>query len=301
MGEVDLWPICIDAFRAISTHYIPAMDEVGTEHELSAEEGWLLVPALSFEPEVVSAERLRIRSPYDSERRFDVGLKKMAERGFLLPVEGLDRAYRLTPRGREAVLNILGAAYRVMGELQPLPTEESEALSNQLFKLVEACLDAPEPPGKWSITHSRRLDPGEDAAVMVRIDQYLSDLAAYRDDCHLAAWQIHEIEGHAWEIFSLLWRQAQLSITDIPEKLHRRGFNPAEHDDALADLVRRGWVDLERADYLLTRLGKEIREAVEAETDRYFYRPWTCLSVHEIASLKKQMIQLSDSLKPKKC
>jgi hypothetical protein len=296
MNEVSLWSLCIDAYHAISKSYVPVMDQTAVEHQLTGEEGWLLLPALSFEPEVISAERLRIRSPYTAADMYATGLEKLADRGFLIPVDDNEDTYRLTSKGRETVLDIVGAAYAVMGDLQPVPTGELEALSKQLCKLVRACLDTPEPPGKWSITHSRQLDPGKDAAVMVRIDQFMSDLAAYRDDCHLAAWQTHQIEGHGWEVFTFLWRLGKLTLGELTEKLERRGFLASEYEYALADLVRRGWIDVDVKEYHLTQLGTEIRENAEAETDRYFYRPWACLSVQEIDELQTQLLRLKEAL-----
>lgn len=296
MEEVSLWSTCVDAYHAISKLYVPVMDQTAVAHQLTSEEGWLLLPALSFELEVVSPEILRIRSPYTAAERYAAGLKKLADLGFLDPVDDDKDAYRLTPKGRGAVLDIVGAAYAVMGKLQPLATEALDALSKQLCKLVRACLDAAEPPGKWSINHSRRLDPGEDAAVMVRIDQYLSDLAAYRDDSHLAAWQIHGIQGHAWEALTVLWRKGSFSLDALCEQLAHRGFTKEDYHKALADLINREWVNFDDEVYCLTELGEKVREAAEADTDGYFYRPWSCLSDQAIRDLQKQLSRLKTAL-----
>jgi hypothetical protein len=272
------------------------MNQKAVECNLSAEEGWLLFPALSFYPQVISAEKLRIRSPYTSFQRYDAGLEKLAKMGFLDPVYDDKGAYQLTSKGSGAVLDIVGAAYTVMGEMEPLGTDDLDAISTLIYQLVDASLEAPEPPGKWSIKHSRKLDPGSDAAVMVRIDQYLSDLAAYRDDSHLAAWQIHEIEGHAWEALSVLWRKGPFSLDTLCELLVHRGFTKEEYHNALADLIKRGWVNLDDGDYCLTELGVKVREAAEADTDGYFYRPWSRLNDQALRDLKKQLTRLKTAL-----
>jgi hypothetical protein len=292
MVEIILWPIFVDAYHAISQCYVPVMDEKAAEYQLPERGGWLLLPALTFDPDNISAEKLRIRSPYTSARRYQAGLEELVAGDFIIAEPVNDLGYRLSPAGRQAILAIIQAGYDVMQTLQPLDTGELEALANMLYQLVYACLEAPEPPGKWSISHSRRIDPGDDAPDLVRIDQYLSDLAAYRDDSHLAAWQIHEIKGHAWEAITVLWRKGPFSLDALCEQLAHRGFTTEEYQVALADLIRRGWVTSDAKQYSLTELGEKVREATEADTDGYFYRPWSCLSEQEIDFLQKQLTRL---------
>jgi predicted transcriptional regulator len=296
MKAIYVWPVCNDAYHAISQCYVPVMDEKAAEYDLPEGGGWLLLPALTFDPDIISAEKLRIRSPYTSARRYQAGLKKLADLGFLDRVDTDKDKFRLTSKGRGAVLDIVGAAYAVMEEMQPLDTDELDAISKQIYQLVNACVEAPEPPRKWSITHSRRIDPGDDAPVMVRIDQYLSDLAAYRDDAHLAAWQIYEIEGHAWETLTVLWRKAPFTLDGLCEQLAHRGFTTEEYRVALADLIERGWVNLDNGDYCLTELGEKVREESETDTDDYFYRPWSCLSDQAIRDLQKHLTHLKTAL-----
>ena len=54
---------------------------------------------------------------------------------------------------------------------------------------------------------------------MVRIDQFFSELRAYRDDSHLAAWRGYENNGHAWDILTLLWVEDKLPVKAVNEKL----------------------------------------------------------------------------------
>lgn len=296
MREIDVWPVCVDAYHAISKYYLPIMDEKAAEFELPEGGGWLLLPALTFDPDTISAEKLRIRSPYTSARRYQAGLEALATGGFLVPAGGIDQTYKLSSAGRQAILAVIQAGYGCMKTLQPLDTSELVALANTLYQLVYACLDASEPPGKWSISHSRKIDPGEKAAAMVRIDQYLSDLAAYRDDSHLAAWQIHDIEGHAWEALMVLWRKGPFTLDQLYQQLAHRGFTAKEYQVAMADLIKRGWVTRDIEQYCLTELGEKVREAAEADTDGYFYRPWSCLSDKAIRDLEKQLTRLKTVL-----
>ena len=102
-----------------------------------------------------------------------------AARGYLRVV---DRGgYLLTDKGHAAAHAIVQAAYDCMAKLAPLEPDRLECLAGLLRRLSLACAAAPEPPGTWDIAHSRKTDPGLDAAVVIRIDQYLTDLAAYRE------------------------------------------------------------------------------------------------------------------------
>jgi len=124
----------------------------------------------------------------------------------------------------------------------------------------------------------------------------LSDLAAYRDDAHLASWQPHPIEGHAWEAFTYLWRGEAITLDGLYQKLERRGYSRDEYRQAVEDLMKRGWVAERAEGYQVTTLGKEIRQTAEETTDRYFYAPWSCLSQEETKDLRTLLIRLRDCL-----
>jgi DNA-binding PadR family transcriptional regulator len=296
MNTIALWSTTLGAIQALGKHYVPAMDETAAELKLPEWNGWLL-PALVFEPEPVSAARFRMRTPYTSARSYNERLAKAAKQGFLAPVAEAENEYHLTELGRQAAERVFGAAYAKMTALQPMPTTDLERLASLLHRLVKSCLITPEPPGKWCISHSRRIDPGENASVMVRIDQYLSDLAAFRDDAHLAAWQSHNIEAHIWEAFTCLWRGEATTLDGLSHKLERRGYSQDDYKQALENLIKRGWIKEEAGEYHVTALGQEVRQAVEETTDRYFYAGWSCFSQEETEEFQNLLILLRDGLK----
>jgi len=295
MNTAGLWPIALEALQALGRHYGPEMARAAAELNLPEWYGWLL-PALVLDPEPVSAARLRVRSPYTSARLYNERLANAASQGLLALVAGTENEYRLTEWGKRAAERVIGAAYMKMATLQPLPPTELERLADLLLRLVKSCLIAPEPPGKECINLSRRTDPGDHAAVVIRIDQYLSDLSAYRDDAHLAAWQPYQIDGHAWEAFTLLWRGEASTLDDLCQRLGRRGYSRDEYRQALEDLIQRGWVAEEAGEYRVTPPGKEIRQTAEETTDRYFYTPWSCLNQEETEDLRTLLIRLRDAL-----
>lgn len=296
MNTVALWAAALEAHRALGTHYGPAMDQTASELRLPEWRGWLLA-ALLLEPDPISATRLRVRSPYTSARLHNERLARAAEQGFLTRVRKTENEYHLTELGRHAAERVIEAAYAKMTALQPMSSAELEQLAGLLHRLVMSCLTAPEPPGRWCIVHSRRTDPGDSASFAVRIDQYLSDLGAYRGDAHLAAWQPYGVGGHAWEAFTHLWRGEAATLDELYQKLEHRGYSRDEYRQALEHLLQRGWVRAEAGEYQVTVPGQEIRQAAEDTTDKYFYAPWACLRQEDTEELRTLLLRLRDGLR----
>ncbi len=294
MHATDLWPLVEEARRALGSHYDPAMERAAADSGLPSPEWSLLFPALTFEPDSFTVKRLRIRNPYSAPHVFQARLERLVNLGALTP-EG-EESYRLTEAGRAAIRQVIQAAYASMAPLSPLPAEDLEDLAGLLRTVVQASLDALEPPGKWCIVNSRAIDPGDDAPVMVRIDQYITDLAAYRDDAHLAAWQPLELSGHAWEAFTVLWRGEAGTAEEVQARLPRRGYSTSDYAEALRDLADRGWAAGDSGRFQLTAQGRDLRQEVEERTDRYFFAPWAILNESETGRLRNLTAQLRDGL-----
>ena len=179
-----------------------------------------IIPAYTFEPDPISVPRIRVRIPYNSPAYYDESLLSLLELDCLYEV--LDGGYLLNERGREAFDSIVQSAYKRMSELLPMSQDPMEELQHLLYRLVQASLLSDEPTCKWSIIYSRRLDPGGDASAIIKVDQYLSDLASYRDDAHLASWRSHIIGGHAWDILGVIWSGEASSMGEIIERLKSR-------------------------------------------------------------------------------
>jgi hypothetical protein len=240
--------------------------------------------------------RLRLRSPYTATRLYSERLAKAARGGFLTRVAQAEHAYGLTELGRQAAQQIMRAMYAQIATLQPISSTHLERLAGFLHRLVMSSLTAPEPPGKRCLLQSRRIDPGITAPAVVRIDQYGGDLAAYRDDAHLAAWQPHNLNGHAWDALTCLWRSAAATLDGLHQELERRGHSRDEDRQALEDLLQRGWVGEQTGNYQVTPLGQAIRQAAEEATDQYFYAPWSCLSQGETEELRTLLMLFRDGL-----
>jgi hypothetical protein len=292
MSTSDLWPLALEAWEALGAVYGPAMARAAAEEAglpAGVYFGWFL-PALGLDPEPISAQHLAAWAPYTApalnESRFEANVRL----GLLR--RGAAGEYYLTEAGRAATKCIIAAAYAAMAALQPLPAADSARLADLLRCLVAASLAAAEPPGKWRLRLSRRTDPGESAPILARIDQYLTDLNAYRDDAHLAAWQPYGVSGPAWEAFTLFWRDEATSLDELTDKLARRGHTREVYSQAAQELIGRGWV-VEAADgYAVTEAGRVLRQEAEDTTDRYFYTAWACLDAREVGELRELLTRL---------
>ena len=297
MENTDLWPLAWETLLALRAHYGPAIDHAAEDIGIPFGEwyGWLMAARI-FEPEAVSTARLHVRAAYTSPDKLEGYLARGAELGLLEP-EGAGE-YRLSDQGHAAVRRLIATAYAVLASLCPLPERDLERLAGLLYRLVQASLAAPEPPGKWCLRKARHYDPGEGAAVMVRLDQYLSDLDAYRDDARLAAWQPFGVSGQAWDAFTVLWRNGPMTLVELHARLERRGHTCEAYGAALQELVGRGWATQEDGTYRLSDQGLSVREDTEALTDRYFYAAWACLSKAEIGELRELLARVREGLMP---
>jgi hypothetical protein len=295
MEQPAVWPIAYDAMIALSKACRPKMEQAARNAGLDLAAFDTLLIGLDFEPQPLAAWRLRRRGPYTAAGRYEDRLRQATRLGFLrVPREG---EYSLTDRGRRAAGAAVAAMRAALAKLEPLPAADLDRLAGMLSQLVDASLAAPEPPGKWCLTLSHRTRPAEDAPALVRIDQSLGDLNAYRDDAHMAAWQPSELDGADWEALTFVWRGEANTLDALAERLQRRGHTRGDYAGALAELSRRGLVVERDGAFRATAAGQKLRQSAEERTDRYFYKPWKRLDAVQIDELRGLLERLRDSLR----
>ncbi|MBN1178309.1 MAG: hypothetical protein JXD18_03800 [Anaerolineae bacterium] len=237
------------------------------------------------DPQPLSLDHYCTTTPYSARQVFVDRLEGLAQLELLERVG--ESAYRLTDLGRRAVESIFAPAHAGLDTVTALSAAEGQRLADLLLRIVTATMEAPDPASKWAMECSRWTDPGVGASFAARIDQYITDLYHYRDDAHLAAWQPYDVSGHAWEIFTFIWRDTVATAAEMAERMAQyRGHTTADYQAALDDLAGRGWVVERDGRYELTDAGRRLREDAEAATDRHFFAGWGTLDDDELLELR---------------
>jgi hypothetical protein len=293
MNGHKLWNLTREAVATIRTHYEPVIERIITESGLDGGTWWVPLAALTFDPETTTIARFQVRDPYTAADAYLTRLIAAAEKGYL--AEARPGEYRLTDMGQVEAHRFVQELRAAMVEADPLPEADSERLINLLDRLVQACLNTPPPPGTWSISLSHKLMP-EASPPLPYIEQAISCLAAYRDDAHLAVWQPSGLSATALETLTFLWRGEADSLDALCERLAHRGHPRQMYAQALVELRERGLIEGPDSAPQVTGAGQPFRDQVEADTDRYFFAPWTCLDDAEKAELADLLTRLRDGL-----
>jgi predicted transcriptional regulator len=252
-----------------------------------------LFTAQAHENGLVTAATLRQRFPYVHPERMENYLQNLVESNHLQPGEnGVPGAYSLTQKGRETIQAHLDTFWGEVANLQPIPEANIERIAELLTRVVAAIADLTA-PAKPSFEAMQWLKAPEDATALVKIDHALDNLNAFRDDAHLATFQI---SGHAWEALTDVWQGVADTAEAIAERRLNRGYTSADYTCALSDLVKRGWLTETKGVYALTERGQVVRDEAETLTDRYFYSPWNVLNIDEIQELRDLLPQLEAGL-----
>ena len=243
------------------------------------------------------AEALR-RDPYSRPEGFAGEFARLAADGWLEPTGGGDdpmtTRYVVLPHARDAVCALDRAGDARLGELIATPDADLERVHELLAAIHASNLAAPEPPARWAA--ERRFRSASDATPLAgRIREAGLDVLAYRDDVHLAAWSAHAdpaTEGGMWNAFSHVWSGAARAAPEIAWAAAFRGHDAAFYEQALAALEARGWLVAEGGAYRTTAEGQALRDAVERQTDEWFFAPWAVLGEDELTELSEGVTAL---------
>lgn len=254
---------------------------------------WYMVQAQEFDPEPLSVARLRVRAVYSGERIAAALLELLATEGWL-DYQG-NGNYVPTLAGRDVMERMRQRPGEWLGGL---PTELTDlaGLEMVLGRVIASCM-ATEADGPWCLRYSRRRAPGDDAAAVLKINQYCADFNAFRDDVHMASYRSYDVSGQVWEIFWTIWQEQATTVEAINEALVYRGLSRREVGLAIDELVARGWVAAaDNNGYTITEAGRTIRETAEQITNERFYAPFVCLSETELADLLERLERLQKEL-----
>jgi hypothetical protein len=291
------WSVLEESFDILGGYGFPAMDRTATE--LALEPGWFTWVAAIwlFGSEPITTANFMRMLPYGLARLNEERFASAAGQGCLIS-DG-EGGYSPAERGLDAAHKIWRAAGDSLADLSSLPEENLHRLFSYLVRIADTALAAPEPPSHFFLAHKR--ENYRRFGTQYPLEGFVvrfGELSAHRDDAHIAAWQAHEIEGHAWEILTYLWCNTSAASADtLFEKVGYRSIPLEVYTQDLQELAGRGWIEETAGEYLPSAEGKRIREEAETLTDRYFFAPWSCLSEAELEDLFNLSTELRDGLK----
>jgi len=270
---------------------------MGFVKEKNLPSGWgTWGPAIVLFPdEIISTTQYMRIFPYGLARTIGERFESAAQRGFLVSEE---QGYRATEQGKSINQQGLNALTNSIAHIDPISSTEFQRLIDYLVRLVEASISASEPPPKFCIAHYMNYKStfSSETSLSRIFVHHFKELDFYRMDSHMAAWQIHNIEGNLWEVFSEVWGGENNTLDKLYEELSFRGITRDEYTQILQELVKYDWIQETDGEYRITPKGKHIREEAEVLTNRYFFTPWSCLSESELEDFMNLAIQLRDGL-----
>ena len=271
----------------------PASAEALEVAGLTGSEWALLVYCFLNEPPF-TLDDLRCWLPYTSDALLGRWLKELLA---TLNVQRVaDGDLIVTDKGVALVQEWCRNGRGLLARRHPLPRAALKALADGLEQVVTAALETPT-VRTIRLFGSRRLAFEPQTSVMVRIDQALTDLHHFRDDCHTTAWSAQGLSGPEIEMLTLLWRGEAKDVGSLVAVLRELRGHEAEQVARIAQrLARRGLIELDGESAELTVAGRRMRDDIEAATDRNYMPPWTVLPPPQLQDLGQLLARFTQSL-----
>lgn len=235
--------------------------------------------------------RARLFNPYSTIFQWLDLLPELIAQGYVQHDTG---AYTVTPSGRTLIEEMERQAQEYLATLTPIPETDLTRMADLLSEIAARTWAAPEPAVKSHQARAQRVALTSDAALP-RLDLAIYALWTARDDAHTAAWQGAGFEGPALDLLTHLWAGAASTLPDLIVRIgqaqHRRDV---EH--GVADLEAHGYLEHDGDTLRLTTQGREIRDQIEAETDRVYFATWQHLTPDDLIWLHETLQALIDGL-----
>jgi ribosomal protein S19E (S16A) len=251
------------------------------------------IVASQVAPKPISVALLGKRTPYQNPKTVKNTLVAAAEAGYLKS-EGKG-SYVVSEKGAQIIKDIHLAFYKQINKIDQFPSEKMKAVASLLSKLIDGCTKSNLDAGTICLDISHNGHPEVEADSLAKIDQHLDDLNAFRDDAHIAAWQPVGVNGLTWEALTFVWGGEDNTAAKLAERLPYRDYSVEDYAQALTELKKLGWIEKTGDIFIITTAGKNLREQVEAATDRNYYANWKVLSTTDLSRLIELLTSLSET------
>lgn len=231
--------------------------------------------------------RANLFNPYNIVVPILDRLPRLVKLGLL---EQTGDAYSLTPAGRGLLTRVEHSANDYAAGRMRLPNGELQQLAAALYAISEQLRQAPEPENKAHqerIARLRRFDDRD--APAVQLEYALYGLWMARDDAHNAAWRAAGFRGPPFDLLSRVWAGDASTVEGLVE-LTRDSLRPEDIAALLDELERAGYIVVTLPDVALTGHGREVRAAIEQETDRVYFAPWPDLDTQWLRDRLQQVV-----------
>src|SRR5260221_952379 len=239
---------------------------------------------LPGQPLTVPQMQEALFNPYATRFPWVEHLPLLVEHGDL---EQRDEGYSVTETGRLLLHQIERAARAYIGSLRLSPTIALPAVATALVELVHRAWQAPEPRIKAHQARAQRRLPVEGAPALVQVEWAILGLWEARDDTHMAAWRAYRFSGPVVDILSRIWSTEAQTLPSLVTTLEA-SQGPAAIEHGIRQLVQSGCIGVSGDHVALTRQGQQIRDQIEAETDRIFFASWDQLAAEDVLWLAEQ-------------
>lgn len=289
---VKFWPLIQSTIREFWEIIEPAIEEAAIRYEIPVDLYYYSELGLdSF-----STKEFQKRDPFSNPQVFEKLFVTLNVKGWIQPLA--DGSYQVTEKARQGARLIIRAGDDQLLPLESLTTLDLRRLVSLLKQLVLANSVAPQPPEKWAVLKRFHLTDNS-TPLIAQIRDYLMDLFAYRDDCHLSASYPHFGQaGIIWSVLGSLWSQETVTAEKMAETHSFRGYEANEYEIALQAAVQLGWAEETGGSnvYRITLQGRAIREEAERLTNEYFYAPWSVMAPGELEELYDLLSKLKEEL-----
>lgn len=295
MDNSALWALAEDTMNAFVPHYKMAMRAVIKDADI--QHGWAaLFLARGHLHDGIHPDQLAQCFPKTAPGQHRQQCEFLTRTGYLEP-DG--DHYLISRAGIKAIERVIRIVHRELGKLKIENYAQMKRLAQIFGYLVEESLRSPEPAERFNFLGGRWPDMGLYAPAATAIEQYITDLRRFRDDCHLAAWSDLGIEGHAWESFKAIRRRQFKTTHELKQALQEGEFPAHTAATVLEDLQRRGWIAVQGSRLSVTDAGLFVYERVMQQTEHLFFAPWRGLTAAERAELGVLLRHLHEGLQPK--
>ncbi len=228
--------------------------------------------ATQVAPKPISVELLSKRTPYNNPIGIAKTLNNAVEAGYLrADSEG---EYVVSEKGAKAIEEAHSAFYAHVNKVNKFPAEKMVRLASLLRRLVAACDEIEFKTGKTTFGISHGGHPKVDADSLAEVDQLLDDLAAFRDDAHIAARMPTGVSGQVWETLTFVWNGEENTAEKLAERLPFRNYEVDDYASALDKLQELGWIETGDDGFKVTAEGQSVRDEAEALTNSNYFLPW---------------------------